>query len=113
MIYEEHNYVLETDEAPPVLGLPPPPGWFYISSRCTHIHFCEIKTGELVATCLFFNVKSKKQKKTSLYPRYYAEARNECRDPFTRLSVCWATQITQLSRNVATVVSRCDVDLPI
>ena len=69
MIYEEHNYVLETDEAPPVLGLPPPPGWFYISSRCTHIRFCETKTGELVATCLFFNVKSKKQKKNLHYIR--------------------------------------------
>ena len=44
----------------------------------------------------------KKKKKPSLYSRHYAEACNELRGPFPRLSA-WATQ---LRRNVATVASR-------
>ena len=42
------------------------------------------------------------QIKSSLYSPYYAEACNELRGPFPRLSA-WATQ---LRRNVATVASR-------
>ena len=49
---------------------------------------------------IFHKIKSKI--KSSLYSPYYAEACNELRGPFPRLSA-WATQ---LRRNVATVASR-------
>ena len=50
----------------------------------------------------FKSFKIKSKIKSSLYSPYYAEACNELRGPFPRLSA-WATQ---LRRNVATVASR-------
>ena len=52
-------------------------------------------------TSIFF-FKNQNQIKSSLYSPYYAEACNELRGPFPRLSA-WATQ---LRRNAATVASR-------
>ena len=48
------------------------------------------------------SITKSKKIKSSLYSPYYAEACNELRGPFPRLSA-WATQ---LRRNVATVASR-------
>ena len=57
-------------------------------------NFSEL-THKGIATILIKKIKS------SLYSRYFAEACNECRGPFSRLGA-WGTQ---LQRNVAAVAS--------